>query len=304
MNSSPEFKLRDAGSYDEVAGDFDELSRRYNAAFADRLIEIAAIRSGDAVLDVATGTGLCALAAAGPAGAAGRVLGVDLSEGMLDLARRKASQQAPSVEFRRMDAEALELPDASFDVVVSLFALLHFPAPERALGEMRRVLKPGGRIAIAAGSGPPLFSRFALKRVVALLAGALRRAPELRAPQALDALLDRALPAHGREETSLAGYGHARAGRIDSLVRAAGLAVRKTHWESLTSEIRSPEEFWDVQRTFSSRARKRLAAASPAEAAAARASLIESARRVQAAGGRLVYTRAAFFVVAARPAEA
>lgn len=303
MTASHDFKLHDAGSYDEVASAFDALSQRHNRAFAERLIEIAGIAAGERVLDVGTGTGLCALAAARPAGAEGRVLGVDLSEGMLAVARRKASQQAPSAEFQRMDAEALELEDGSFDVVVCLFALLHFPAPERALAEMRRVLRPGGRLALAAGSGPPLLSRFALKRALAVLGELLRRRVQLHAPQALEALLDQALPAAEAEETTLASHGHARATRIDGLVRAAGFSVRGTDWESLTSEIESPEEFWELQCTFSSRARKRLGAATAEEAAKIRERLLFQARAVQASGGRLVYERAAFFVVAARAAQ-
>lgn len=302
MSAVSGFKLGDAQSYDDVAEAFDALSERYNAPFAARLLELAEISPSDQIVDVGAGTGLLTLAAARAVAGRGRVLGVDLSEGMLHVARERAVREGLAADFRPMDAERLELEDATCDVVLSLFALLHFPDPGRALREMKRVLKPGGRLALAVGSPPPLLSRFAVRRAGERLLALFRSAPELRAPDTLDAIVDRLVPARGREEMGLARSGAARPARVDRLVRDAGLAIRTTDWMSLETEIQDVGEFWTLQRTFSSRARKRLSAATPAEVEAVRMAFLDRARAVRARGGRLVYGRAAFFIAGCRPA--
>jgi SAM-dependent methyltransferase len=113
----------------------------------DPLLDAADVRAGTRVLDVATGPGYVAARAA-ERGA--RVLGVDLSPQMLALAR--ASH--PSLAFEPADAEALALPDASFDVVVANFLILHLGHPERAAAGFARVLAPGGRVAVTAWGSP------------------------------------------------------------------------------------------------------------------------------------------------------
>jgi ubiquinone/menaquinone biosynthesis C-methylase UbiE len=105
----------------------------------------AGVRKGDRVLDVACGTGALTLAAADIAGPSGSVVGLDRNPDMLAVARRKPRQ----VEWRQGAAEALPLPDDSFDAVVSQFGFMFFDDKPRALREMLRVLKPGGRLAVA-----------------------------------------------------------------------------------------------------------------------------------------------------------
>jgi ubiquinone/menaquinone biosynthesis C-methylase UbiE len=93
---------------------------------------------------------MVAFEAARAVGPDGHVLGVDLSGRMIDAARQRAiSLQLTNCSFTRMDAEMLALPDASFDVVTCALGLMYMPAPEQALREMRRVLRPGGRVALA-----------------------------------------------------------------------------------------------------------------------------------------------------------
>jgi len=102
------------------------------------------------VLDLACGTGLVAFAAAQAVGACGRVLGIDLSGRMVDIAERRAEAlQTPNARFERMDAERLALPDASFDVALCAFGLMYLRDPAQAVREWRRVLRPGGRIGLA-----------------------------------------------------------------------------------------------------------------------------------------------------------
>ena len=84
-------------------------------------------------------------------------------------------------------------------------------------------------------------------------------------------------------------------------MRRAGFTGIRTHWEGHEATIADPEEFWMIQRTFSSIARKRLEERSPEEVAALRSEFLDRCRTTQARGGRLVYPFAAFYVSAERP---
>jgi ubiquinone/menaquinone biosynthesis C-methylase UbiE len=107
--------------------------------------EAARIAPGDRVLDVACGTGALTLAAAERAGPSGAVTGLDANPAMLDVARTKPVR----VDWQEGRAEDLPFADATFDAVVSQFGMMFFDDPARALVEMRRVLTPGGRVAVA-----------------------------------------------------------------------------------------------------------------------------------------------------------
>jgi ubiquinone/menaquinone biosynthesis C-methylase UbiE len=111
---------------------------------------LASPQPQDQVLDVACGTGLVALAAAEAVGPQGHVLGADLSDHMLEAARLRAAQRGlRQLGFARMDAEQLALPDGGFDLALCALGLMYVPDPAQALREMRRVLRPGGRVALA-----------------------------------------------------------------------------------------------------------------------------------------------------------
>lgn len=110
----------------------------------------AGLSSGEYLLDVACGTGTTAIEAAAGVSPGGRVLGVDLSGRMVEAARARARlEHCLNARFERMDAERLDLPDEGFDAVLCVLGLMYLPDPERALAEMRRVLRPGGRIVLA-----------------------------------------------------------------------------------------------------------------------------------------------------------
>lgn len=119
----------------------------FTAPVAGRLVHFAGIAKGERVLDVGTGTGVVALAAA-HRGA--RVTGLDLTPALLAVARENARIAGrDDIEWTEGDAEALPYADASFDVVVSQFGHMFAPRPDVAIAEMHRVLRPGGRIAFA-----------------------------------------------------------------------------------------------------------------------------------------------------------
>jgi enediyne biosynthesis protein CalE5 len=122
---------------------------------AERLVELAALRPGDRVLDVATGIGEPALTAAGRVGPSGRVVATDIAPGMLEIGRERAVEVGlDNVEFREADAEQLELPDEQFDAVLSRNGLMFFPDLRAALERMRAALVGGGRVAAAVWGRP------------------------------------------------------------------------------------------------------------------------------------------------------
>ncbi len=110
------------------------------------LVRFAGIAPGETVLDVGTGTGVAAITAA-RAGA--RAHAIDLTPALLEVARENAQLAGIDVAFAEGDAEHLPYPDATFDVVLSQFGHMFAPQPELAVAEMRRVLKPTGRLAFA-----------------------------------------------------------------------------------------------------------------------------------------------------------
>jgi demethylmenaquinone methyltransferase/2-methoxy-6-polyprenyl-1,4-benzoquinol methylase len=130
--------------FDRIAPVYDPMNRVMSAGLDRRwrrLTARAVVRPGDRVLDVCCGTGDLALACAAEGG---RVTGLDFSERMLERARRKTD----AVEWVAGDAIALPFADASFDAAAVGFGVRNVPELERALGELRRVLRPGGRVAI------------------------------------------------------------------------------------------------------------------------------------------------------------
>lgn len=150
-----------------------------NRQFAEALVELAAPYVGDHVLDVATGPGIVAVEAARRVGPSGSVLATDFVaawEPYVQDASRRAGIE--NLTFSTMAAEALDLPDASFDVVLCQFGLMFVPQPVQALREMRRVLRPSGKLGIAVWSVPEKVGLF----LVPGLIGAALPPPEGEAP--------------------------------------------------------------------------------------------------------------------------
>jgi demethylmenaquinone methyltransferase/2-methoxy-6-polyprenyl-1,4-benzoquinol methylase len=160
--------------FDRIAGVYDlmnsvmtaGLHHRWRARAADK----AALSPGGRALDVATGTGDLAIELARRVGADGEVIGSDFSEGMLELARRKA----PELRFEHGNALALPYDDDSFDAAAVGFGARNFSDLPQGLREMARVVRPGGRVVIleiTTPERPPLswFFRLWFDRIVPLL---------------------------------------------------------------------------------------------------------------------------------------
>lgn len=130
------------------------LDRWYGEA-TRQMLDLARIRPGQRILDIAAGAGEPAVGAAERVGPGGYVLATDISEGIVELALQVARERGlEQVETRAMDGESLDLPDAGFDAVLCRLGLMYMPHPVTALREWRRVLRAGGRVAVVVFSTP------------------------------------------------------------------------------------------------------------------------------------------------------
>jgi ubiquinone/menaquinone biosynthesis C-methylase UbiE len=121
----------------------------------ERLLDLAELKPGQRVLDVATGIGEPALSAARRVGPEGRVIAVDQAPQMLQIARERAGQQGlRNIEFIESDTELLDLPHYTFDSVLCRWGLMFLPNLVDALGRLQRLLRPGGKIAGAVWAEP------------------------------------------------------------------------------------------------------------------------------------------------------
>jgi SAM-dependent methyltransferase len=122
------------------------------APWAARLIELAGLQPGQRVLDVACGTGAVTRLAAPRVGGSGRVVGLDVNAAMLAVAGSLPAAEGAPIEWLQASALAMPLPRAAFDAVLCQQGLQQFPDRPAALREMRRVLRPGGRLAASVWS--------------------------------------------------------------------------------------------------------------------------------------------------------
>lgn len=121
----------------------------------DKMMEMAAVQPGQHVLDIAAGAGEQSITAAKKVGPSGRVIATDISPNILSFAQKMAKDAGVNnIETRVMDGEKLTLGDATFDTVISRVGLIYFPDQHKALQEMWRVLKNGGRVAAIVYSTP------------------------------------------------------------------------------------------------------------------------------------------------------
>jgi ubiquinone/menaquinone biosynthesis C-methylase UbiE len=129
----------------------------------ETMLDMAKIADGHHVLDVAAGAGEQTISIARRVGERGRVLATDISPKILEHAQQAARDAGLSnVDVRAMDGESLDLETSTFDAVVSRVGLIYFPDRKRALGEMMRVLRPGGRVAAIVYSTPERNAFFSL----------------------------------------------------------------------------------------------------------------------------------------------
>ena len=171
---------------------YDQLFAQVTRSFIPSLLSAAQIVPGHRVLDVATGTGAAAEAAARQVGPSGEVIAGDVSGTMLDVARRNL--EGSSIKLELFDGQSLPFPENRFDRVICQMGLQFFDDPSRGLAEFRRVLVPAGRTAVVVNSTPErsLFTRIGtvIARHVPAKAEMLNRYASIRTADRLRSLLE------------------------------------------------------------------------------------------------------------------
>ncbi len=173
----------------------------------EAMLELAHVREGSHVLDLAAGAGGQTIAAAARVGAAGAVLATDISPRILEFtAARARAEGLANVATREMDGEQLDVADGSFDAVISRLGLIYFPDQQRALGEIRRALREGGRVSTIVYSTPEQNGFFSIPvSIIRSVAELPPPAPGLPGPFSLGrpGALEEAYRAAGFEEVVL-----------------------------------------------------------------------------------------------------
>ncbi len=196
-----------------------------NLAFINyRLVGDARIRPGQRVLDLGSGTGYPAVLSAQAVGGRGEVVGLDVAEDMLAVARRKAKALGlANVTFRPGDVTTLPFEAASFDAVISRFCLMFLPDVPKAVTEIARVLKPGGYVAAAVWSSPD-------------------KNPFIRASiDVIKTLTD--VPAPAPDQPGI--FRLAKPGDLLGMMTRAGLTALSDEEVTAESPFASPQEFLD-----------------------------------------------------------
>jgi ubiquinone/menaquinone biosynthesis C-methylase UbiE len=223
--NQPDPRARVIAIFDLVAAGYDDAALRFFPFCADRLIARLNPAPGTKLLDIASGTGVVALAAAQAVGAQGRVMAIDLAEAMLDRCQEKIVKFGiRNIDLHVMDAGALDFRRDYFDYVVCSFGIFFLPDMSAALREWLRVLKPGGRVVFTT------FGKSAFQPMMELFIKRLQRYGVLSPDDA----------------STPAGMRLADPGRCHDLLSSAGLRQIEVTTEQLGYHLKDESQWWDV----------------------------------------------------------
>ncbi|MEW6330322.1 MAG: class I SAM-dependent methyltransferase [Pseudomonadota bacterium] len=222
--NQPDPRARVISVFDLVAAGYDDPALRFFPFCADRLIARLNPPPGTKLLDIATGTGACALAAAQAVGDQGRVMAIDLSEAMLERFHEKIVKFGiRNIDLHVMDAASPEFRREYFDYVVCSFGIFFLPDMSAALREWVRVLKPGGRVVFTT------FGKSAFQPMMDLFIQRLQRQGILSPGDSPPAGMRLADPARCRE-----------------LMEQAGLQQIEVTTEQFGYHLKDESQWWDV----------------------------------------------------------
>jgi SAM-dependent methyltransferase len=256
------------GQWSESAGYWEKHRQAIGRMFAPvaaALVREAGIAPGQAVLDVATGPGEPALSIAAIVGAGGRVVGVDVVPAMVAAAEREAQRRRlDNVVFLTAPAQELPFEDGSFDAVVCRFGIMFFPDPLAGLREMLRVLRPGGRLALAVwhfAHNNPFHS-------------------------VLAEIVERHVPPAPVDPDAPDAFRFAPPGKLLQLAREAGVGDCREQLLRFSLDMpASLEESWTLRTEMSDKLRTKLALLPQAQVEQIKHAFLGAARAYSGAGG-------------------
>lgn len=261
-----------------------EVIERQWGPLSDGLLELARVTTGDRVLDLACGVGDPALAAAGRVGATGAVIATDISPDMLAFAaQRAAAAGLTNVETHEMDAEAIDLPEASADVVLCRLGLMFLPDLDRALAGVSRVLVPGGRFATAIPWRP---ADQAMPRLV----GSILAALDLPQP-----------PPHEPGRPGI--FSLADASVVCAALQRAGLTDIRITPYTVVHDYRCADEWIDFVLALNPALRESVDGIPAERMRRARRAATEASNQYLQADGHVVFPGHGYYASAARPAS-
>lgn len=259
MTTTADPKERQKRQWSAAAAAWDRRFDWYSRVFGPLMswcCNAAALEPGMRVLDVASGSGQPAFRAAERVGRGGRVVGIDISPRMVELSSRRAAAEGIGwLEIREGDAERLPFADESFDAVTCACGLMLFPNAVGAVAEMRRVLKRGGRYAIAVWDEPS-------KSTFMTLAGSA---------------LATAFPPAPPDPNAPSGFRFSRPGALESVLREGGFTDPVVESLPMPIEFASTDEYWDVFVEMAAGIREKLGQLGEGDRRRIRAQVDESA---------------------------
>lgn len=298
INDIDQFKLDDSGSYDGFADDYHNCVDKLSNPFVEHMVSVANIKPGHNVLDIGTGTGIVANCGAKKVGDTGFVTGIDLSDGMLNTSRDAAQKLGiKNVRYYRMDAENLAFQEESFDSVLSMCAMVHFPNPLNALNEMYRVLKPGGKIVVSIGCRIPPWGGGRLNSLCVGIKREIKQKfqPHLYAPGMILKLMQKHL-AHLPAPPHSSWGGNDPGKNLNLLIKKTGFSVKKMYWLNNMIKINTVEEYWRSQTSIVTEVRKRLQVADKNLKESFLNEFKALSEKALSMGGNLFYCGAVFMV--------
>lgn len=205
---------------------FDELEARLTAHVSERMLELAALAPGQRVLDLACGRGEPSLRAARRVGPAGELLGLDMNEASLGVARERAARDGlTNARFEQLDVERADEAGTGFDVALCRWGLMYVREPLRALEAVRRTLKPDGRLVLAVWCEPERIPWWSLpRRVTERFAALPPRAPDAPSP------FRYAMATKLEADLARAGFGIAASHEVETSVVEAPTADGLVDW--------------------------------------------------------------------------
>ncbi len=294
-------RVADAMSYDSLDERYMHLVEKLGGASANYICDLAEIGLGDHVLDLGTGTGLGVRTAAKRAGPSGRVVGLDLSPGLIEVARRHTHDDW--CEYVVGDAEELPFAPGTFDVVFTYCAVAHFPRLDVALEQMKRVLRPGGRVVVSFVHTRPIRRRALalhyVRRVAQRLLDPVQ--PTLFAPACALEACDHHLPELDEPVHTPWSLGDRTGILLDAVIQAGFTNVR-AGVEHRDVGFSDPAAFFEAQEAIASEVRVRMQRGDRSSQERTRAEVVDLARTVLAKGGRLIYPFGAYCVFGRKPA--